>query len=78
MMSEGGADQVQSYTYNKMLLEKELFVSARQHDAEYVVLRPTFIYGPFNYAPRESYYIKKIIDVYKRQGQNTLFWIRLW
>ena len=62
MMSEGAADQVQSYTYKKMLLEKELFVSARQHEAEYVVLRPTFIYGPFNYAPRESYYIKKIIE----------------
>ncbi|HBU12695.1 MAG TPA: sugar dehydratase, partial [Clostridiales bacterium] len=40
--------------YSKMLLEKE--ARAVCGDMPLTVLRPTFVYGPFNYAPRESFY----------------------
>lgn len=62
LIRKEGAGQIDSYTYNKMLLESELYACAKQYGREYVVLRPAFIYGPFNYAPRESYYIKKIVE----------------
>lgn len=29
---------------------------------EPVILRPAFIYGPYNYAPRESWYIRRIVQ----------------
>jgi len=50
------------YMYSKMLLEKELIKCAEEKACPYTILRPAFIYGPYNYAPRESYYIKKIVQ----------------
>ena len=55
------SDPVGVYTYKKMLLEKELMDAAKKRDYIYMILRPVFIYGPFNYAPRESWYIRHIV-----------------
>jgi nucleoside-diphosphate-sugar epimerase len=44
----------------KLLLERELIESCEKADIKYTILRPAFIYGPFNYAPRESFYIQMI------------------
>lgn len=54
-------DEVSLYTYNKMLLEKEIAKAAESYDFKYTILRPAMIYGPYNYAPRESWYIEQII-----------------
>ena len=45
----------------KCLLEQELQQQAAQRDFSYTILRPVFIYGPYNYAPWESWYIRNMI-----------------
>lgn len=44
-----------------MLLEKELKKGACRKGCSYTILRPVFIYDPYNYAPRESWYIQRIV-----------------
>ena len=51
---------VAEYVRKKIGLEDELVESCGAAGIKYTILRPTFIYGPFNYAPRESYFIEKI------------------
>lgn len=53
-------DPVTEYIYNKLLLEKELKECSKEAGVPYTILRPTYIYGPFNYAPRESFFIERI------------------
>lgn len=55
-------DEVGLYTYHKMLLEDELRLLCGKYDCNYTILRPAFIFGPYNYAPRESWFIKDIIQ----------------
>ncbi len=56
-----GAGEVGEYIRNKCLLEEELRRECGARGLEFTVLRPAFIYGPFNYAPRESWYIQRIV-----------------
>ena len=56
--SEGG--RVSDYIYNKVLMEQETAVTCRKLGVPYTIFRPTFIYGPFNYAPRESWFVELI------------------
>lgn len=56
--SEGG--RVSDYIYNKVLVEKETVNTCQHLGVPYTILRPTFIYGPFNYSQRESYFIELI------------------
>jgi len=49
------------YSYNKILLESELREACGLYGLPYTILRPSFVYGPFNYAPRESYYFKLLL-----------------
>lgn len=55
-------NQVDRYTYQKMLLEQELMDCASAHGFGYTILRPVFIYGPYDYAPRESWYVRNIVE----------------
>ena len=48
------------YAYKKLLLEGELKESCEGKGIAHVSLRPAFIYGQYNYAPRESYFFKLI------------------
>ena len=48
------------YAGKKYALEQELIAACQNAGAAYTILRPAFIYGPFNYAPRESFYAKLI------------------
>jgi len=48
------------YAYNKLLLEGELKQACEGRGVAYVSLRPAFIYGKYNYAPRESYFFDQI------------------
>lgn len=56
--SEG--DRVSDYIYNKILVEQETIKTCQSLGIPYTIFRPTFIYGPFNYAPRESYFVELI------------------
>ena len=48
------------YIRGKLELERELAAARVKTGINYTILRPTFIYGPFNYAPRESYFVELI------------------
>lgn len=56
------AGEVGDYIYHKRLLEEELVDVCHQYNLHYCSIRPGNIYGPFNYAPRESLLIKRVID----------------
>jgi 2'-hydroxyisoflavone reductase len=44
------------YAYKKYLAEVELEHLCQDGKIPWTILRPTFIYGKYNYAPRESYF----------------------
>lgn len=53
--------QVGDYIAGKIALEKELVGICKEKEMQYGIIRPSIIYGPYNYAPRESEYIRRII-----------------
>ncbi len=55
-------DAVGQYMFKKCLLEIELEQEAEKAGIPFTILRPTYIYGPYNYAPRESYYVQRIMQ----------------
>lgn len=57
--------QAGGYISGKVALEKELRDYAVKYGVSYTSIRPSFIYGPYNYAPRESMYFNWI----KKAGQ---------
>jgi nucleoside-diphosphate-sugar epimerase len=57
----GESDPISEYIRKKVDLERELKDICREHGTQYTILRPTFAYGPFNYVPRESYFIERIV-----------------
>lgn len=50
------------YILGKVALEHELVRCAKKANVYYTSIRPAFIYGPGNYAPRESIYFKWIFS----------------
>ncbi|KUO78935.1 MAG: hypothetical protein APF81_25995 [Desulfosporosinus sp. BRH_c37] len=50
------------YGYNKWLLELEAQKVCQKRNIPYTILRPAFVYGPFNYAPRESFFFDLILS----------------
>ena len=61
LKTAGEAGSVGEYIYNKCLLEGELQRECDKRGIGATVLRPAFIYGPYNYAPRESWYVQRIV-----------------
>ena len=57
---ESGDSAAADYIRKKLALENELCDTCLKAGIKYTILRPTFIYGPFNYAPRESFFIELI------------------
>lgn len=53
--------QAGEYIAGKAALEKELRRCAEERHTAFTSIRPAFIYGPENYAPRESVYFKWIL-----------------
>ena len=51
---------VEDYVKKKCLLETELRTACAEAGIPFTILRPAFIYGPFNYAPRESWFVQQI------------------
>ena len=56
----GRSGPVDEYVLNKLALEKELIEACEAAGIKYTIFRPTFIFGPFNYVPRESFFIELI------------------
>lgn len=50
------------YISGKVALEKELDECGKKYDVSVTSIRPAMIYGPDNYAPRESLYFKWIYE----------------
>lgn len=51
-----------AYIFGKIALEQELIVECAKKNMAYTILRPSIIYGPFNYAPRESVFIQYAVQ----------------
>lgn len=49
------------YIAGKVALEEELRAVCDSRGIPYTVLRPAILYGPYNYAPRESVYIQMML-----------------
>lgn len=49
------------YSWKKLNLENELKNCSQTAGTAYTIIRPAFIFGPFNYAPRESWYVQNIV-----------------
>ena len=52
------AGEAGAYIAGKVSLEKELQRVCGERHIPYTILRPAILYGPYNYAPRESVYIQ--------------------
>lgn len=55
------AGEAGAYIAGKVSLEEELRRSCTAKDIPYTILRPAILYGPYNYAPRESVYIQMML-----------------
>jgi len=62
LLATGGDDPGRAYAYKKRLLEEEASQACGQKNCALTILRPAFIYGPLNYAPRESFYFDSILE----------------
>lgn len=54
--------EVGAYIAGKVALEQEVKEVCRNMGVQYTVLRPAILYGPYNYAPRESAFIQLIVQ----------------
>ncbi|MCM1097035.1 MAG: NAD-dependent epimerase/dehydratase family protein, partial [Ruminococcus flavefaciens] len=50
-----------AYIAGKIALERELHRVCGERGIPFTVLRPTILYGPYNYAPRESVFIRMAV-----------------
>ncbi len=50
-----------AYIAGKVALEEEIIQVCKERRIAYTVLRPAILYGPYNYAPRESVYIQMML-----------------
>ncbi len=51
-----------AYIAGKIALENELKRLCENSDMRYTILRPAILYGPYNYAPRESVFIQLMVQ----------------
>ena len=56
------AGEAGEYIAGKVALEQEVSKVCPQMGVQYTVLRPATLYGPYNYAPRESLFIRLMVQ----------------
>ena len=49
------------YMFGKVMAERTALEFCEVMDLPLTILRPAFIYGPYNYAPRESWFVQQIV-----------------
>ena len=59
------AGETGAYITGKVALEGELRQQCKKRGINWTVLRPAILYGPYNYAPRESLYIQMAVQEHK-------------
>lgn len=59
---KSGSDEGSQYANKKLQLEEEAREVCREKGIHLTIFRPSFVYGPFNYAPRESFYFKVLLQ----------------
>ena len=57
----GGGPEA-AYLAGKAAVERECRAVCEARGASCVILRPAFLYGPYNYAPREPWYIRTAVS----------------
>lgn len=62
LLDRMGSGAAADYMWKKRCLETEAAQVCKELGIGLTILRPAFIYGPFNYAPRESFYVERIIE----------------
>lgn len=73
--------QAGNYITGKVQLEEELRKCAKERNVAFTSIRPAFIYGPENYAPREAVYFKwiltagQIIHPYDATGEFQMVFV---
>lgn len=55
------AGEAGAYIAGKVCLEEELRTVCTERGIPYTIFRPAILYGPYNYAPRESAYIQMML-----------------
>lgn len=55
------AGEAGAYIAGKVAVEEELRQFCAERKISYTILRPAILYGPYNYAPRESAYIQMML-----------------
>ena len=53
-------------------LKKELKIQCSENSIPWTILKPTFIYGKYNYAPREGYFFESWLRKEKRSSFRTM------
>ncbi len=56
------AGEAGAYIAGKVALEEEIRKVCGQKQIPFTVIRPAILYGPYNYAPRESVYIQMLLQ----------------
>lgn len=56
------AGEAGAYIAGKVAVEHELAAICTERKIPFTVLRPAILYGPYNYAPRESAYIQMLLQ----------------
>lgn len=71
-----------AYIAGKAALEREVREECAGRGIEYTILRPAILYGPLNYAPRESVYIRLMVqnhvlpDITDAEGSFQFVYVR--
>ena len=60
--SDFGGGPEAAYLAGKAAVERECRAVCAARGARCVILRPAFLYGPYNYAPREPWYIRTVVS----------------
>ena len=62
LASDFGSGPEADYLAGKAAAERECRAVCAARGADCVILRPDFLYGPYNYAPRETWYIRTAVS----------------
>lgn len=63
LRTKAAQNQGSIYAYHKRLLEDETIYCCNRGSMVYTIFRPCYVYGPYNYAPRESFFLERLFHM---------------